>query len=205
MTSWLLDETSDDRAVEVIAKSDLLRGEAAMLLPVLRQAAMRPASPDEIRDIIGSRFATFPQPKRSPAEAAAFWADYFTALDGMTAAQVEAGMVANVNHPQAEFLWRPGPLAEAARSVATPGRWAKAYSRARKACEQTATPKVAAGERPSASEMTAIMADFHARMAAKEPPRPQRRDLPPTPCAQVDDRGVSEHMRALLARTARKA
>lgn len=169
-----------------------------MALQILRQAALRPASYEEIKDIIGSRFVTFPQPKRTQAEAAAFWADYFTALEGMTYAQIEGGMTCNVCHPDADFLWKPGRLADAARS-ASPGRWARAYTRARTAVVKASTPELDQPrlDRPSAEEMKKIMDDFHAKLAAKAPP-PATRPLRKTPSAVVDDSGISQEARALL-------
>lgn len=160
----------------------------------------RPATHDEIKSIIGSRFATFPQPQRDEGEAAAFFADYFDALDGLSASMIEAGMAAHVKDPDAEFLPKPGRLAHLARTEPATGRWSRAHSRARLAVERSRalpSPMAAPASRPSKQEMSAMMADFHSRMAAKAPvvrTAPRR----PTPSARVDGRGISDDARRNL-------
>ncbi|MGV3580012.1 hypothetical protein [Brevundimonas sp.] len=204
--SWLLAEPSDERAVAVIAGSDLLRSEAAMKLPELRQAALRPATHDEIRDIIRTREQTFGDLRvaRTEGEWALFFADHFDALEGLTASQVEAGMRAWLADPQATgFSPPPGRLAHLARTTPSAGRWARAHDRARKAVvrsQQDAPAPKSEEPRPSADDMKAMMDDFRARMAAKAPPAPVRRAQRPTPSAVVDETGISAEARALLAR-----
>lgn len=204
LESWLIAEPSDERAIATVSASDILRSEAAMALPALRQAALRPATHDEIKGIIGSRFATFPQPKRSEGEAAAFWADYFDALEGLTPAQVEGGMAAYIREPHAEFLPKPGRLRELATSSASIGRWTRAHARARAAVErsrQADRPALADDSRPSAEEVQALLgpvleklAGIDAKRAAKAKPRQ------PTPSAMVDGSGTSSEMRQLWQR-----
>lgn len=172
MTSWLLDETIDAKAIDVIAKSDLLRSEAAMALPAIRQAALRPATEAEIRDIIGSRFATYPQPERDHGETAAFWGDYFDALGGLTPAQIEGGMKAHVADPKSEFLPKPGRLADLARQSAFPGKWTRAHNRARAAVEQAraAAAPVPVGEveKPDPEVVKAQLAETLEKLTARD-------------------------------------
>lgn len=203
LESWLLAEPSDERAVETIAKSDILRSEAAMALPALRQAALRPAGHEEIRSIIGSRFATYPQPQRDEGEAAAFWADYYDALEGLTPAQIEAGMAAHVRAPKSEFLPKPGRLADLARSTPTEGRWTRAHNRARQAVERAraveAPPKSEA-PRPTKEEIDALLAPVLEKLTAMDPfAAAKEKAARATPSAPVDERGVSPGMRARLA------
>lgn len=168
MTSWLLDEPTDAKAIDVIAKSDILRGEAAMAMPALRVAALRPATEAEVRDIIGSRFATYPQPERDTGETAAFWADYFDALGGLTPAQIEAGMKAHVADAKSEFLPKPGRLADLARQSTSPGRWTRAYTRARAAVVQAQSASAKPAEplvKHSAEEVRSMVAETLAALS----------------------------------------
>ncbi|QBX38656.1 hypothetical protein E4M02_11075 [Brevundimonas sp. S30B] len=204
LRSWLLEEPSDDVAIGVIAKSDLLRGQASMMLPELRQEALRPASPADIMGILRSREQTFGdlRTERTEAEWAAFFADYFEALNGLTASQIEAGMVAYIALPDSEWSPKPGKLAHLAKTTPSTGRFTRAYNRARAAvvASQPAVPKPEE-PRPSAEEVQVMMANFHRAMADKDPfAKLKAKARQPTPSAKVDDTGVSAEMRALWAR-----
>ncbi len=207
LTSWLLDEPTDAKAIDVIAKSDLLRSEAAIAMPAIRAAALRPATEGEIRDIIGSRFATYPQPERDTGEAAAFWADYFDALGGLTPAQIEGGMKAHVADPKSEFLPKPGRLADLARQSSQPGRWTRAYNRARAAVVQAQKAEAPAPEtavRHSPEEIQSILAEVQAAMAETPTAKAlaaRKAALKPTPSAPLPaGSGMSAEMRAKLER-----
>lgn len=207
LTSWLLVEPSDHKAIEVISKSPILRDEARAAIPALRAAALAPATEAQIKATISQRFALFPQPARNDGEWAAWWADYFDALSGMSAPAIEAGMAAWVKHPDAEFMCKPGKLLEMAKTAPSTNKWVRAHKIAVAATIEpvidTEKPKTEAQHRQSAEEVAELMKDFHARMAAKAPPQAVRKG-PPPPCAAVDGRGVSEEMRALLARQNRQ-
>lgn len=170
-----------------------------MALPALRQEALKPATEAEIRSIIGPRFALFPQPQRSDGEWAAWWAEYFDALDGLTAPAIEAGMAAWVKSPEAEWMVKPGKLRELATTTPHNNRWAKAHHRARlaTAVEERTAP---AADRIPPDKFAALMADTLAKLEAKAPPPARLRTMKPTPCAPVDELGMSEAARALLAR-----
>lgn len=201
LTSWLLDEPTDAKAIDVIAKSDLLRSEAAIVMPALRAAALRPATEAEIRDIIGSRFATYPQPERDTGETAAFWADYFDALGGLTPAQIEAGMKAHVADPKSEFLPKPGRLADLARQGTSPGRWTRAYTRARAAVVQAQAASAKPDEpvvKHSAEEVQAMMAETLAALSETPTARAlaaRRAAQRPTPSAPLP---AGSHMSAAM-------
>ncbi len=204
LTSWLLGEPSDHKAVEVITKSAILKAEARDALPALRAAALTPATEDQIKATISQRFALFPQPQRNDAEWAAWWADYFDALSGLTAPAVEAGMAAWVKSPDAEWLCKPGKLRELAMTTPNNNRWARA---ARIAIAATIEPirdyekpKTPAMEKQDAETVAALMKDFHAQMKAKAPPPVSRTRSIPPPCAPVDETGISAEMRDLLDR-----
>lgn len=204
LTSWLLVETYDHKAIQVISESAILREEAKAAIPALRQAALAPSTEEQIKAIISQRFALFPQPARNDAEWAAWWADYFDALSGMPAPSVEAGMAAWVKLPDSEFMCKPGRLLELARTTPANNKWARAHKIAVAACIEpiidTEVPKKPAEERLDAETVAALMKDFHAQMKAKAPPPVSHTRSIPPPCATVDDTGMSAEMRALMQR-----
>lgn len=168
---------------------------------------MTPATEDQIRQIIGARFALFPQPQRNDGQWAAWWADYYDALRGLTPYAVEAGMAAWVRSPEAEFMAKPGKLRELAMTVPNENVWARAHMRATKATRQNAadTPDQASAkpvERPSQEQMKSLMDDFRQCMSAKDGVRDTRSKRRPSPQARIDDTGISAEARALLARQA---
>lgn len=91
------------------------------------------AGEEGVRRVIGSRRALFPQPERTKAESAAWWADYFDALAELPEGAIEAAMQAWVKMPEAEFMPKPGKLLELAKT--TPNRSIKAYERCKAAVE----------------------------------------------------------------------
>lgn len=204
LTSWLLVEPSDAKAIEVISASSILKDEARAIIPALRAEALKPATEDQVKAIIGQRFALFPQPQRNKEEWAAWWADYIDALAGLTAPAIEAGMAAWVKSVDAEWLCKPGKLRELATTTPNTNKWARAH---RIAMAATAGPIKAADEpeRPApvkqnAATVAKLLADFHVQIKAKAPPPVSRTRSIPTPCAPVDDTGISAEMRALLQR-----
>lgn len=205
LRSWLLDESSDSFAVETIRKSPILSDEARRVIPALRQAALRPATEDEIKRIIESRFELFRQPQRSDAQWALWWAEYLDALSDLTPYAIESGMAAWVRSPEAEFMVKPGKLRELARSSSNNNRWAKAHMRAVNATKEPveiAAPQAepAGEDRPSKEEMAAMIADFRQQMQAKDRLREVAAKRRPSPQAKVDDTGVSPEARAMLQR-----
>lgn len=206
LKSWLVAEASDRQAIETIRQSPLLRAEALQAIPALREAALTQATEDQIRQTIGTRFALFPQPKRDDGQWAAWWADYYDALRGLTPYAVEAGMAAWVRSADAEFMCKPGKLRDLAQTVPNENVWARAHMRAQTATrpapifppEEAPKPPQ---ERPSPEQMKAMLADFRQKMADKDirDIRPKRR---PSPQARVDETGISAEARALLARQA---
>ena len=204
LTSWLLVETSDHKAIEVISASPSLRAEAREAIPALRQAALAPSTEEQIKAIISQRFALFPQPSRNDQEWAAWWADYFDALAGLPAPSVEAGMAAWVKLPDSEFMCKPGKLLELARTTPANNRWMRAHKIAVAACiepvKDTEVEPKPEQERLDRETVDAIMKDFHAQMKAKAPPQVSHTRSIPPPCAAVDETGMSADMRALMER-----
>ena len=171
-------------------------------MPALRQAALTPATHDQIKTVISTRFALFQPPQRTDQEWAAWWADYFDALSDLTPFAVEAGMAAWVKQPEAEFMCKPGKLRELAMNTPNDNRWARAHSRAERATYVEPAPVPVEQEdrsdRPSSEEIAAVMAEFHAKMADKDPIAKLQAKRRPPPCAAVDNTGVSAEMRELL-------
>lgn len=195
--------------MEAIRKSPILREEAREAMPALREAALTPATREQIKTVISTRFALFQPPQRSDQEWAAWWADYFDALSDLTPFAVEAGMAAWVRQPEAEFMCKPGKLRELAQNTPNDNRWARAHKRAQDATYIAPAPTLPPepedrSNRPSAEEVTAMLADFHKVMADKDPIAKMQLKRKPPPCAKVDETGVSAEMRALMQRQAQQ-
>ena len=201
---WLLDETSDSKAIETIKASPILMREADAVAVALLNEARRPATEDQIKQIIGSRFALFPQPERSDAEWSAWWADYLSALDDLTPASIEAGMAAWVRQIDAEFMPKPGKLRELARTTPATSKWTRAWQRASEATRKpTPIPQAEPQkpvERPDPEVMRAQMAEFLATMKAKDPfAHTRAKAARPTPGARLmEGRAISAEMQAIL-------
>lgn len=107
-------------AAEIIAAAPNLIAEARDRLPILRARLMSPATLMDLKEIIGRRFVTYPQSVRSATEWEMWWSDYETALIGLSAEAVNAGIEAWIAKPESEFLPKPGRLRELALQTATP-------------------------------------------------------------------------------------
>lgn len=208
LKSLLVDGDNVARSVQLIAEDPELRAETLAQLPVLRAAAMQKAGHVGVREVIGSRFALYPQPARSEAEWAAWWADYYEALADLSWHALEAGMVAWVQDPASEFLPKPGKLLILARS--TPNRISKAYFRATKVAEYVPPKTYEPLSEPipvptvkTVEDATAIKrmaADALAKLgAAAERSRPSQAGLPSI-AGKPDAGGLTPAMRDLLGR-----
>lgn len=133
LKSLLAFEPSNHRAVSEIAGNPVLLAEVTAALPAIKANATAPASHEDIKRIVGSKFATFRPTQRSDAEWAMFWADYFSVLEGIPASALEAAMEAVLNDPKIEHLPKPARIKELA--LITPNRAVKAYDRAKAAVE----------------------------------------------------------------------
>lgn len=111
---------SMDDAAETLSKSTVTLDEARVKLPALHAAATLHAGPHGVREVIGRRFATYPQPERTEAEWDEFWADYVDVCGSISKPALEAGMKAWVADPKSEFLPKPGRLRELATTVENP-------------------------------------------------------------------------------------
>lgn len=206
LKSWLLDEPCDAKAIEVISQSPILQRQASeAYMPIVREAR-RPATEEQIRDIVGSRFALFPQPERTDEEWAVWWAEYIGALEDLTPAAIEAGMKAWVRSIDAEFMPKPGKLRELAKTAPVTSKWTRALdriSRATPKLEMKALPPPPV-DRPSREEMAAQMEEFLAIMKDKDPfAKARAKAARPTPSARLmEGSAMSAEMAALLGRAA---
>ncbi|MCA0358717.1 MAG: hypothetical protein LCH78_18035 [Proteobacteria bacterium] len=140
LKSLLAFEPSNHRAVSEIANNPAFLAEVKAALPAIKANATNPASHEDIKRIIGAKFATFRPTQRSDAEWAMFWADYFSVLEGLPASALEAAMEAVLNDPKVEHMPKPARIKELAMS--TPNRAVKAYDRAKAAVEYQAPREV---------------------------------------------------------------
>lgn len=186
-------ETLTDPSALIASDPELL-GEVRAALPALKAVADAKAGTEGVKAVVGRRFAIYPQPPRTDAEAAAWWADYFDVLSDVPLASLEAGMRAYVADPESEFMPKPGKLKELAFTTAS--RSLTRYFRAKKALEIADAPQAISGPRVRPEEVTAILADFQAKSM---PTRPVRPPMPST-AGKVDEGGLTAEMRELIAR-----
>ncbi|MFC5370915.1 hypothetical protein ACFPIF_00010 [Brevundimonas faecalis] len=178
-----------------------------MMLPELRAEALRPATHAEIIAIIRSREQTFGDLRtaRSEGEWAAFWADYFDTLEGLTAASIEAGMAAYVAQPDSQWAPKPGRLAHLAKTTTSTGKFVRAYNRARSAVlkhQQANAPAQPAPAEYRPEEVKAMVAQVKSAMAETPTAKmmtARRAAMKPTPAAPLPAGShMSAEMRAKL-------
>lgn len=185
----------------------MLLAEAAAALPRLRQYATTAAGEEGVREVIGRRFALYPQPKRTDAEWAMWWTDYFDVLSGIPRCALEAGMAAWIAEPTSEFLPKPGRLRELALNGHDPVFQAIDRARAAGAWRppfqgplMPALPPTPRGiPEPPQADKDRVMALARSFRADVEANRPKPVEGPPTHGA-TDEKGVTPELRALLAR-----
>ncbi len=118
---------SADDALAAATNCPTLIEEAKAALPSLHRQ-VEGAGDAVVRDVIGRRFETYPQPTRLPEQWAAWFADYYDALSDQPAAAIEAGMRQWVKTDTTGFMPKPGQLLALVKSAAEP-QW-QALSRA---------------------------------------------------------------------------
>jgi hypothetical protein len=193
---------------DVIQREPSLLAEAERHLGGLRDDVYRPAEPEDLKLILGQRFAVFPQPERIPAEWAAWWADYTDALSDLGAPALEAAMASYVKEPDAEFFPKPGRIRELAKTV--PNRASLTYYAAQRAvssARQAAalaepTPEQPKTEPADKAKVAQMLSEYHRKVNETRPAA--KPDRPPTPVA-TDEHGVSAIMRAHLERNSMAA
>lgn len=197
LKSLLVDEENDSWAIRHIADDPQLRAEAVCNLPVLKAAAHQKAGREGVMEVIGKRFALYPQPNRSEGEWAAWWADYVDVLADLPWHALEAGMAAYVRDGKSEFMPKPGKLRDLA--MTTPARVALAYNRAKKVAELEAPKRF---EPLPNYELPKVDVKTMAAEYEKKASRPIQRAATnlPSIAGKTDEGGLTPQMRALLAR-----
>lgn len=205
-----------DAELEEISHCLALREEARAVIPVLLAAARQPAGEVGVREVVGARFVTYPQPERSDAEWHAWWADYYDALEDVPWGVLEEAMKAYIRQPDAEFMPKPGRLLELCRNMATPDF--RAAQRAKSAVElwdrgdhdrrpkalpvDVDAPKVKTFEEMEAQRAT-IQRMARETLAALKATAEVRQTGPkelPSIAGKPDESGITPEMRAVLAR-----
>lgn len=193
--------------VAQIANTMCMRMEAEQVLPELKAAAFQKAGEEGVRQVIGRRFAIYPQPDRSDAEWAAWWADYVETLEGITWAGLDAAMSAYVADPTSEFMPKPGRLLDLSRT--TPNKSARYYERARRALAYEHQPppgkpteaRVHTEPTPEdKARVAALMADYQSKFADRMPAA--LRPTLPSIHGKADETGITPQMRAIMERRA---
>jgi hypothetical protein len=194
LTSLLDSTVSPDEAAQRIANTPALVAEARDALSALQRVATAKAGPEGVKAVIGRRLATYPQPQRTEAEAAAWWADYFDVLADVSLASLEAGMRAYVADPSSEFMPKPGKLRELAFTA--PCRSLQRYYRAKRAVQIADEPPAVETQRVGADEVKAILADFKSKTIPTASQKPRM----PSISGKPDEGGLTPEMRKLIAR-----
>ncbi len=173
--------------------------EAQAALPALRACAEYPSGQAGVRDVIGRRFALYPQPERSDGEWEAWWEDYLDALQDVPLAALTAAMSTWVKRPESQFLPKPGELrALALESVTREGLacdtiWsASRIANNRRVVEpEPEAPKISPEER---ERVKAMVADFLKQAKSRQPApvvmRPNH--------GKTDETGITPELRALV-------
>jgi hypothetical protein len=173
-------------------------------LPSLERAARAEAGEDGVKSVVGRRLPLYPPQTFTDAEWAAWWLDYFDVLSDLPMAALEAGMLDWIRDPTSKFMPKPGELRD--RSLKVQNKAAVACYRVRRVVNYRDpssgdiypidAPNLRPMPTPRAKEAVKQMfEDFSAQL----PREGQTRAIPPV-SGPVDGGGLTEAMRALLAR-----
>ena len=197
---WLLEDAPNaEIAAADIAASTELRTEAHCALPILKAAALQLAGEAGVRDVIGRRFALYPQQDRSDHEWAAWWSDYYDALSNVTWAALEAAMKVYVANPASEFMPKPGKLLKLSQH--TPNKAVKAFERATAAVLGAPKSEERVPYTPTEEEKAQVAAMLKS-FKAKNLARVEAAKPPPMPAihGKADETGLTPMMRELMNR-----
>jgi hypothetical protein len=203
----LLDrDGSHEESARNIALNPAARAELCEVYCRIDHEATAKAGDEGVKAVIGRRFVLYPQPQRTEGEWVAWWGEYYSLLSDLPLSSVEAAMRAWTTKPESEFLPKPGKVREMALS--TPTRALRRLKRADMALAYRPEPKYAPStpEEIAASEkmredVAQLLADTISKLGGG--PDAERPKVRPN-FAQVDETGISDAMRKLLAlRTAR--
>ena len=163
-------------------------------MQLAKDAATHRAGPDGVMEVIGRRFAMYPQPERTDGEWDAWWADYIETLQDRPYASLEAAMREWVASPDAEFLPRPGKLLAMSRTVETDE--ARLHTKLRKVLE--VAPRLTGPMVPKQT-VREMLSEFQASCAKRREAKPTY-EPPPATHGKADERGLTPEMRAVMDR-----
>lgn len=192
-TLWALLADGPSSQVEEIARHPAMRAECERSRRQLSILA-EPAGSDAVERALAPLVLVYGLGDQ--AKAKAFWQVYTEALGDLPRMALDR---AAAEYPRiGKFFPKPAEIRELAMPHANALRTAAA--RAERAVEWQEPKAIPVKDRPSAEDINALMADFHATMQAKDPLLKIAEKRRPPPCARVDETGVSAEMRALLER-----
>lgn len=203
----------DEEAVRLIASDQEMLNDATRLLPALTERVHQGATRAEIKNVIFARFPLYPQPFRHDWQWDLWWADYYSALEGLTGEAIDAGLTKWVALPDSEFLPKPGKLKALAASTATRsgrtlyivnraiGMAAEAVQRDRRA--SPAAPRLKHVPKPpeDRSAVRGMMDEFRAGQKFRADHR-ERHEVRPMHGPLADGHHVTAEMLALMKRQA---
>lgn len=190
---WSLLATGPKENAEVIRRTPALRAQAEASQRQL-EILCEPAGDQVVMGALAPLVLVFGIGEQAKSQA--FWGVYREVLADLP--RIALDRAVKEYERVGKFFPKPAEIRELALPHAETFRQA-AY-RAAKAQEQAPEPMPAA-ERMPREKFDALMAEFASIMADKDPfLKIKAKAARPTPSAKVDERGVSDEMRALLAR-----
>jgi len=136
LTARLLAAGRSDGAIDDVASDPQLYAEVRAALPSIlaaRDAAVTPATPEQIMATVGRFIPRYPQQDRGEGEWEVFWEGFLEVLEGQPALSIEKALKAWARTPE-RFLPNPGQLLELCQKVE--GREVIAAYRAQKIVER---------------------------------------------------------------------
>lgn len=110
-------------AIDALKRDSSVRGELSLVADELQRHA-EPCGPVVVVDTLAPLLALYGVPRKSGAEAEAFWGFYMDTLGSLPAEALRAGVAEYVADPKSEFFPKPGPLKSICERHAVPLRMA---------------------------------------------------------------------------------
>lgn len=110
-------------AIDALRRDGSILGELSVAADQL-QRHVEPCGPGVVVETLAPLLALYGVPRKSGAEAEAFWGFYMDALGTLPAEALRAGVAEYVADPKSEWFPRPGPLKAICERHAVPLRMA---------------------------------------------------------------------------------
>lgn len=186
---------SEGPAQQIVADPELL-AECGRVVPLL-EAMRRDVGEGVVRDVIGERLETFPQPQRNETQWLFWWKDYFETLGHFPRCALEAAMREWVGSDKGQFMPKPGQLKALCASTATPEFLA--LTRAKRALYLAQTQGARIAEPLTDEQRAELKATLADVLDGLSPPKARPAPRPPMHGA-VDATGITLAMRETIAR-----